>query len=105
MTHDRHDLTSEGDGADWDAAEWERPDWAPDWSQSSGATGDAQAPLTRAELWFRLVVLLFCLGVLAFALWYRGIPRGVAQLELIVVAGMFFGGAAGVTVLRLVRGR
>ncbi|MBL4915747.1 hypothetical protein [Szabonella alba] len=105
MTHDRHDLTSEGDGADWDAAEWERPDWTPDWSQPDRDAQITDAALTQGELWFRLVFLLFCLGLLAFTLWYRGLPRGVAQLELIAVAGLFFGGAAGGTALRLLRGR
>jgi len=80
MTQDRHDFHSDADEAD---------DFAP----------------TRGELWFRLVFSLFGLGLLLFALWYRGIPKGPAIVEVVGIAGLFFGGSALWTARKLLRGR
>ncbi|MFN3825028.1 MAG: hypothetical protein ACK4GW_06355 [Pseudorhodobacter sp.] len=80
MTQDRHDFQSDMDDSD---------DFAP----------------TRGELWFRLVFSLFGLGLLMFALWYRGIPQGPALIEVVGVASLFFGGSAMLTARRLWLGR
>jgi hypothetical protein len=46
---------------------------------------------TRGEHKFRLLVSLFGLGLMVFAIAYRGIS-GIAWIEIVMVAGSFFGG-------------
>lgn len=60
---------------------------------------------TRGELWFRLGFSLAGLGLLAVAVAYRGIPSGPALVEVIGVAGLFFGGTAVWAGARLFRDR
>jgi xanthosine utilization system XapX-like protein len=56
---------------------------------------------TRGELRFRLVVSLAGLALLIFALFYRGIPEGPAIVEVVGLAGVFFGGSAIWSAVRL----
>lgn len=60
---------------------------------------------TRGELWFRLLFSLAGLGLLAVAVALRGIPSGPALVEVIGVAGLFFGGTVIWSALRLFRDR
>lgn len=60
---------------------------------------------SRAELWFRLAFSIVGLGMMAFALWYRGIPEGPALFEVVGLAGAFFGGTAIWTGVKLWKGR
>jgi hypothetical protein len=46
----------------------------------------------RGEVWFRFWVGVAGLGLLAVALWIRGIPSGPAIVEVIGIGGAFFGG-------------
>ncbi len=55
---------------------------------------------SRGELWFRLVVSLAGLGLMVFALLFRGIG-GIASAEVVLIAGGFFGGTALWTARRL----
>jgi xanthosine utilization system XapX-like protein len=48
---------------------------------------------TRGELKFRAAVSVFGLGLMVFALWYRGIPSGPALVEVAGLAGLMFGGS------------
>jgi len=80
MTQDRHDFHSESSADE---------DFAP----------------TRGELWFRFMFSLFGLGLMIFALWYRGIPEGPALFEVVGIASLFFGGSAVWTARRLWLGR
>lgn len=48
---------------------------------------------TRAELKLRLVISLFGLALLIGAYAFNGI-RGIASLEIAIIAGAFFGGSA-----------
>lgn len=56
---------------------------------------------TRGELTFRLVVSLAGLALMVFALFYRGIPDGPALVEVVGIAGLFFGGSAIWSAVRL----
>lgn len=47
---------------------------------------------TRGELKFRLLVSLGGLVLMVTALAYRGIPQGPALVEVVGIAGLFFGG-------------
>jgi xanthosine utilization system XapX-like protein len=49
---------------------------------------------TRGELKFRLAFSLAGLGLMIFALVYRGVPTGPAFVEVVGIAGLFFGGTA-----------
>jgi hypothetical protein len=60
---------------------------------------------SRAELWFRLAFSVVGLGMMGFALWYRGIPEGPALFEVVGLAGAFFGGTAIWTGVKLWKGR
>lgn len=48
---------------------------------------------TRGEWKLRLAVSVFGLGLMAAALLIRGVD-GIAALEVVVIAGCFFGGTA-----------
>jgi xanthosine utilization system XapX-like protein len=58
---------------------------------------------SRGELQFRAVVSVFGLGLLAFALWYRGLPSGPALVEVVGFAGLMFGGSLIHAVWKLIR--
>ena len=60
---------------------------------------------TRAELKFRIVVSIFGLGFMLFAIWYRGIPDGPALVEVVGLASVFFGGPLILSVRRLIQMR
>ena len=60
---------------------------------------------TRAELWFRLIFSLAGLGLMTVALVVRGVPNGPALVEVVGLAGVFFGGTAIWSGLRLWRAR
>lgn len=55
---------------------------------------------TRGELKFRLAFSLAGLGLLAAALMLRGLPEGPGLIEVVGVAGLFFG----LTALSAIRG-
>ncbi|NUB44884.1 hypothetical protein GEU84_010850 [Fertoebacter nigrum] len=48
----------------------------------------------RRELWLRLAISVAGLALLVTALALRGIPEGPAFVEVVGVAGAFFGGSA-----------
>jgi hypothetical protein len=58
---------------------------------------------TRGELKFRLAFSLAGLALMLFALFYRGVPTGPAFVEVVGMAGLFFGGTAIWTVRQLRR--
>ncbi len=58
---------------------------------------------TRGELWFRLAVSLGGLALMAVAVTLHGV-RGIAWVEIVGLGGVFFGGTAVWTILRLMRG-
>lgn len=58
---------------------------------------------TRGELRFRLAVSLAGLALMAVALSRRGVPTGPALVEVVGIAGLFFGGTAVWTAWQLVR--
>lgn len=60
---------------------------------------------TRGEVWFRLWFSVAGLCLLGLAVAFRGIPSGPALVEVIGVAGLFFGGTAFWAALRLFRDR
>ena len=49
---------------------------------------------SRGELKFRLVASIGGLVLMLVALFYRGIPTGPAFVEVVGMAGLFFGGTA-----------
>lgn len=49
---------------------------------------------TRGEYLIRLVISLGGLGLLAFAIAFRGWPEGPGLVEVVGFAGLFFGGSA-----------
>lgn len=49
---------------------------------------------TRNELWFRLAFSLFGLALLTVAILVRGIANSAALVEVVGIAGLFFGGTA-----------
>jgi hypothetical protein len=59
---------------------------------------------SRGELWFRLAVSAFGLGMMITAVTMRGV-RGIAWVEVVGLASVFFGGTAVWTILRLLRTR
>jgi hypothetical protein len=58
---------------------------------------------TRGELQFRLAFSLAGLAFLGVAIALRGLPQGPALVEVIGVAGLFFGGTAILSARRLIR--
>jgi len=58
---------------------------------------------TRSELIFRLAVSLAGLALLAVALALRGLPEGPGLIEVVGVAGLFFGGTAVLSARALLR--
>jgi hypothetical protein len=56
---------------------------------------------TRKELLFRIVFSVAGLGLLATALAIHGLPRGPAIVEVVVLAGGFFGGTLVWSLLKL----
>jgi len=57
---------------------------------------------TRGELKFRLGFSLVGLVMMAVALTLHGV-RGIASLEMVLIAGGFFGGTAMWTLVKLIR--
>lgn len=60
---------------------------------------------SRGELKFRLVVSLAGFALMLAALFARGIPKGPAIVEVVGLAGLFFGGSAIWSAIRLWKGR
>lgn len=58
---------------------------------------------TRNELWFRVAVSILGLGLLAYAVWLRGLPDGPALVEVVGLGALFFGGTLVLSVRRLMR--
>ena len=58
---------------------------------------------TRGELKFRIIVSILGLALMVFALWYRGIPRGPALVEVVGLATVFFGGTLILSVRRMMK--
>jgi hypothetical protein len=58
---------------------------------------------TRGELKFRIVVSILGLAFMGFAIWHRGIPDGPALVEVVGLAGVFFGGTLVLSVRRLIQ--
>jgi hypothetical protein len=59
---------------------------------------------SRGELWFRLAVSVFGLGLMIAAVTLRDI-RGIAWVEVVGLASVFFGGTAVWAVVKLIRFR
>lgn len=57
---------------------------------------------TRGEHTLRLVISIFGLGLMVFALLTRGFG-GIAMIEVLLIAGTFFGGTAAWSAWRLLR--
>ena len=49
---------------------------------------------SRKELWFRLCFSLFGLALVVLTVVIRGISNSAALVEVIGIAGLFFGGTA-----------
>lgn len=60
---------------------------------------------TRNELWFRLVFSLAGLALLIVVVLTRGISNAAALVEVVGIAGLFFGGTAIWSALKLWRSR
>ncbi len=60
---------------------------------------------SRGELWFRLVVSILGFAFMVAAVAYRGMPSGPAIVEVVGIAGVFFGGTALWAAWTLWRGR
>ncbi|MBO6881989.1 MAG: hypothetical protein JJ869_00245 [Marivita sp.] len=60
---------------------------------------------TRNELWFRLIFSLCGLTLLAVTVMVRGISNSAALVEVVGIAGAFFGGTAIWSALKLARQR
>lgn len=60
---------------------------------------------TRSELWFRLIFSLCGLALLVVAVMMRGISNSAALVEVVGIAGAFFGGTAIWSALKLARHR
>lgn len=60
---------------------------------------------TVGELRFRIAVSVAGLAFMGFAVWYRGIPRGPALVEVVGLATLFFGGTLVLSVRRLIAAR
>lgn len=59
---------------------------------------------TRADLKFRLIFSIFGLGLLVFAIAYRGWPQGPGGWEAIGLGAVFFGGTFLWTARKLIKG-
>ena len=60
---------------------------------------------TKNELWFRLLFSLGGLALLIVAVMVRGISNSAALVEVVGIAGAFFGGSAIWSALKLARHR
>jgi hypothetical protein len=60
---------------------------------------------TRNELWFRLAFSLFGLALLGVTIMVRGIANSAALVEVVGIAGAFFGGTAIWSAMKLWRNR
>jgi hypothetical protein len=60
---------------------------------------------SRKELWFRLCFSLFGLALVVLTVVLRGISNAAALVEVVGIAGLFFGGTAVWTILKLRRHR
>ena len=58
---------------------------------------------TASDLKFRLLVSIVGLGLMIFALYYRGIPTTAGGWEAIGLAAVFFGGTFLWTLRKLIR--
>jgi hypothetical protein len=58
---------------------------------------------TRGELWFWLWTSAGGLGLVAFAILFRGLPSGPALAEVVGLAGLVFGYLGGRSIKRLIR--
>ena len=58
---------------------------------------------TRGEHLFRLCFSLLGLALMVVALAYRGLPEGPALVEVVGIAGLFFGGSAIWSALKLLK--
>lgn len=58
---------------------------------------------SQNELIFRLVFSIFGLVLLAVAIWVRGIAHAGALVEVVGIAGLFFGGTAVLSMRQLLR--
>jgi xanthosine utilization system XapX-like protein len=59
---------------------------------------------TRGELKLRLAISLVGLALMIAALFWRGLPQGPAIVEVVGIAGLFFGGSAIWTLRKLIKG-
>jgi hypothetical protein len=59
---------------------------------------------TRAELWFRLAVSVLGLSLMIVAVTAKGVT-GIAWVEVVGLASVFFGGTAAWTIIQLIRDR
>lgn len=57
----------------------------------------------RKEIWFRLIFSLFGLGLMFFAILYRGVSNGIVAIELILIPTVLFGGTCVWAVRKLLR--
>ena len=60
---------------------------------------------TKNELWFRLIFSLCGLALLVVTVMVRGISNSAALVEVVGIAGAFFGGTAVWSALKLARHR
>lgn len=60
---------------------------------------------SRKELWFRIAFSLAGLGLLGVTIALRGISNSAALVEVVGIAGLFFGGTALWSAIRLWRSR
>lgn len=58
---------------------------------------------TRSELWVWLGISLGGFGLLAVALFSRGLPTGPALVEVVGIAGLVFGYLGARSIKRLIR--
>lgn len=65
----------------------------------------SQTGPSRGELWFRLAFSLAGLVMVVGVVALQGTSRGLGILEVIAIAGVFFGGSAVWTIYRLFQTR
>ena len=56
---------------------------------------------SRSEIKFRMYVSLIGLALLVAALVFRGLPTGPAMIEVVGIAGAFFGGTLILSIVKL----
>ena len=56
---------------------------------------------SRSEIKFRMYVSLIGLALLVAALVFRGLPTGPAMIEVVGIAGVFFGGTLVWSIIKL----